>query len=71
MSNFLLWLIAQNTTQSLAHQMQKDDPKLWNIAQFSLFGSDAFSAYWFLLPDTGSFLDHCFNSSGYCLCNPY
>ena len=37
MSNFLLWLIAQNTTQSLAHQMQKDDPKLWNIAQFSLF----------------------------------
>lgn len=37
MRNFLLWLIAQNTTQSLAHQMQKDDPKLWNIAQFSLF----------------------------------
>lgn len=37
MSNFLLWLIAQNTTQSLAHQMQKDDPKIWNIAQFSLF----------------------------------
>ena len=29
MSNFLLWLIAQNTAQSLAHQMQKDDPVGW------------------------------------------
>lgn len=29
MSNFLLWLIAQNTAQSLAHQMQKDDPIGW------------------------------------------
>lgn len=29
MSNFLLWLIAQNTAQSLAHQMQKDNPVGW------------------------------------------
>ncbi len=48
MSNFLLWLIAQNTTQSLAHQMQKDDPKLWNIAQFSLF-ADGLSIGWYIL----------------------
>ena len=29
MSNFLLWLIAQNTAQSLAHQMQKNNPVGW------------------------------------------
>lgn len=40
MSNFLLWLIAQNTTQSLAHQMQKDDPIGWLRTQlFFWFGT--------------------------------
>lgn len=40
MSNFLLWLIAQNTAQSLAHQMQKDDPIGWLHAQlFFWFGT--------------------------------
>lgn len=40
MSNFLLWLIAQNTAQSLAHQMQKDDPIGWLRTQlFFWFGT--------------------------------
>lgn len=40
MSNFLLWLIAQNTAQSLAHQMQKDDPVGWLRTQlFFWFGT--------------------------------
>ena len=54
MSNFLLWLIAQNTTQSLAHQMQKDDPIGWLRAQtilYSLCGITILAGFYLFVPE--------------------
>lgn len=54
MSNFLLWLIAQNTTQSLAHQMQKDDPVGWLRAQtilYSLCGITILIGFFLFVPE--------------------
>ena len=54
MSNFLLWLIAQNTTQSLAHQMQKDDPIGWLRAQtilYSLCGITILIGFYLFVPE--------------------
>ena len=54
MSNFLLWLIAQNTTQSLAHQMQKDAPIGWLRAQtilYSLCGITILIGFYLFVPE--------------------
>ena len=73
MSNFLLWLIAQNTAQSLAHQMQKDDPVGWLVANTTFFldRNNSCNSCTSLFCPSRSILDHRFicrsrNSAHFC-----